>query len=66
MATGPIRPGLAALALILLGVGLVVLVFAVMNYINLTVAQSGFRAREMAARRLLGASRGDIFLKWIL
>lgn len=37
-----------------------------MNYINLTVAQSGFRAREMAARRLLGASRGDIFLKWIL
>lgn len=51
---------------ILLGMGLVVLVFAVMNYINLTVAQSGFRAREMAARRLLGASRGDIFLKWIL
>ena len=52
--------------MILLGVGLVVLVFAVMNYINLTVAQSGFRAREMAARRLLGASRGNIFLKWIL
>lgn len=51
---------------ILLGVGLVVLIFAVMNYINLTVAQSGFRAREMAARRLLGASRGNIFLKWIL
>lgn len=51
---------------ILLGVGLVVLVFAVMNYINLTVAQSGFRAREMAARRLLGASRGNIFLKWVL
>jgi len=51
---------------ILLGVGLVVLVFAVMNYINLTVAQAGFRAREMAARRLLGASRGDIFLKWML
>ena len=51
---------------ILLGVGLVVLVFAVMNYINLTVAQAGFRAREMAARRLLGASRGNIFLKWML
>ena len=51
---------------ILLGVGLVVLVFAVMNYINLTVAQAGFRAREMAARRLLGAPRGNIFLKWVL
>ena len=51
---------------ILLGVGLVVLIFAVMNYINLTVAQVGFRAREMAARQLLGASCGNIFLKWIL
>ena len=58
--------GSRSFMLILLGVGLVVLVFAVMNYINLTVAQAGFRAREMAARRLLGASRGNIFLKWIL
>ena len=58
--------GSRSFMLILLGVGLVVLVFAVMNYINLTVAQSGFRAREMAARRLLGASQGNIFLKWIL
>ena len=58
--------GSRSFLLILLGVGLVVLVFAVMNYINLTVAQSGFRAREMPARRLLGASRGNIFLKWIL
>ena len=58
--------GSRSFLLILLGVGLVVLVFAVMNYINLTVAQSGFRAREMAARRLLGASRSNIFLKWIL
>jgi len=58
--------GSRSFMLILLGVGLVVLVFAVMNYINLTVAQAGFRAREMAARRLLGASQGNIFLKWIL
>lgn len=58
--------GSRSFMLILLGVGLVVLIFAVMNYINLTVAQAGFRAREMAARRLLGASQGNIFLKWIL
>lgn len=58
--------GSRSFMLILLGVGLVVLVFAVMNYINLTVAQAGFRAHEMAARRLLGASQGNIFLKWIL
>lgn len=52
--------------LILLLVGAVILFFAVLNYINLTVAQTGFRAKEMAARRLLGASRGTIFLKLIL
>lgn len=46
--------------------GAVILLFAVMNYINLTVAQTGFRAKEMAARRLLGASRGEIILKLIL
>ncbi len=52
--------------LILLIVGAVILFFAVLNYINLTVAQTGFRAKEMAARRLLGASQGTIFLKLIL
>lgn len=52
--------------MILFGVGAVILLFAVINYINLTVAQTGFRAKEMAARRLLGASRGEIILKLIL
>ena len=39
---------------------LVVLLFAVFNYVNLTVAQSGRRSREMAMRRLLGSQRGHI------
>ena len=39
---------------------LVVLLFAVFNYINLTVAQSGKRSREMAMRRLLGSQRVGI------
>lgn len=39
---------------------LVVLLFAIFNYINLTVAQSGRRSREMAMRRLLGSHRKDI------
>ena len=39
---------------------LVVLLFAVFNYINLTVAQSGRRSREMAMRRLLGSHRCGI------
>lgn len=52
--------------MILIGVGAVILVFAVMNYINLTVAQTGFRAKEMAARRLTGAARSGIVCKLIL
>lgn len=51
---------------ILIAVGLVILVFAVINYINLTVAQTGFRAREMAMRRLLGSTRGEVIAKLII
>lgn len=51
---------------ILLLVGLVVLVFAIINYINLTVALSSRRMREMAARRLFGASRSEITLRLIV
>lgn len=42
------------------------LFFAVMNYINLTVAQTGLRAKEMATRRLLGTSKSGIIFKMIL
>ena len=50
---------------ILLTAVLAILFFAVSNYINLTVANTGFRAKEMATRRLFGSSRGDISLKLI-
>ncbi len=63
---GALRVGNWNYVLILMIVGAVILFFAVLNYINLTVAQTGFRAKEMAARRLLGASHGEIFLKLIL
>ncbi len=48
---------------LLLTVCLVLLLFAMLNYINLTTAIIGFRAKEMASRRLLGASKANIFLK---
>lgn len=51
---------------ILLLVGLIVLVFAVMNYINLTVAQASYRAREMATRRLLGSQRSEIMMRLVV
>lgn len=51
---------------VLMSVGILILVFAVINYINLTVAQAGFRAKEMATRRLLGSSRGELFMRLML
>ncbi len=52
--------------LAILGVtALLILVFAMINYINLSVAQTGFRAKEAAMRRLLGGSRGQLFWNFI-
>ncbi len=49
-----------------LGAGVLLLLFAVLNYVSLTVAQTGFRAREMASRRLLGAQKHAIVGRYIL
>ncbi len=45
--------------------GLVILLFAVTNYVNLTMAQSTFRMREMAMRRLLGSQRSGVIARLI-
>ncbi len=50
---------------ILLAVVLAILLFAITNYINLTVANTGFRAKEMATRRLLGSDGLGISLELI-
>ncbi len=52
--------------IILIIAGAIILVFAILNYINLTVSQTAFRAKEMATRRLLGVTRSSIFWKSIL
>ena len=62
---GTLRYGDITLVRILAAVALVILLFAVMNYVNLTVAQSGKRAREMAARRLFGAQRREIAMRFV-
>lgn len=61
-----LRHGNRDFVLILFSVAFVLLLFAVINYINLTMAQTGMRAKEMAARRLLGATKGEIFTKLML
>lgn len=50
---------------VLITVGIVLLIFALLNYVNLTMAQSGFRVKEMAMRRLLGTRRSVIFLRLV-
>ena len=45
--------------------GIFLLLFAVLNYISLTVAQTGFRAKEMASRRLLGTQQAGIIARYI-
>ena len=62
----PLRHGDWKFVMVLMSVGILILVFAVTNYINLTVAQAGFRAREMALRRLLGSSRPELFTRLML
>lgn len=51
--------------LILISAAMMILLFAVINYINLSVAQSGFRAKEMATRRLMGSPVWELFGKFI-
>ena len=63
--TGNINQGDSQLVRILLAACIILMLFAVLNYINLTVAQSGRRAKEMATRRLLGESRAGVIWRMI-
>jgi putative ABC transport system permease protein len=49
----------------LLAVGLLLLISSLFNYINLNVALTSKRAKEMASRRLLGATKGEIIGKYL-
>lgn len=60
-----LRRGNRATVLALVAVALVLLLSALFNYVNLTVAQTGRRAREMATRQLVGESRWSIFRRYL-
>lgn len=62
----PFRHGDRKAVEMLLVVALVLLVSALFNYINLTLAQTGKRAREMATRRLLGESRRGVVRRYVM
>lgn len=44
---------------------LLILLLAVGNYVNLTVAQATFRGKEVAIKKLLGSSKKQLFLQFI-
>ena len=62
---GFFRHGDKATLKILMLVGLLLLLSAILNYINLSVALTGKRAKEMAVRQLSGASRTGIIWKYL-
>ena len=62
----PLRHGDRKIVEVLLAVALILLISAIFNYINLTVAQTGKRAKEMATRRLLGESSGSIVCRYLM
>lgn len=62
----PLLHGDKTFVVVLVSVGVVILIFAILNYINLSVAQAGFRAKEMATRRLLGSSRAELFWRLVI
>lgn len=45
--------------------GIIILFMAIFNYVNMSIAQTTYRAKEMATRKLLGSSRSDIFWRMI-
>lgn len=58
--------GKSGLVYLIFIIGIIILVFSVMNYINLTVALSGNRSKEMATRRLLGSRKSDILWRLVI
>ncbi|MBP5334724.1 MAG: FtsX-like permease family protein [Bacteroidales bacterium] len=62
---GTNKTGNRQMVQLLTGVVLLLLLSAIFNYINLSFALGGKRAKEMAVRRLLGSERSAILKKYI-
>ena len=62
---GLTRTGNAQMLRLLTVVVLLLLLSAIFNYVNLSLALTGKRAKEMATRRLLGADKSGILWKYI-
>jgi putative ABC transport system permease protein len=65
MAFGSTRHNDASVVSTYLGIVLLILIVAVLNYINLSVSQAMKRGRESAVKKLLGSSQSAVFMQYI-
>jgi putative ABC transport system permease protein len=59
------NPGVPGRLVMSVSVGLVILLIACINFINLSTARASRRAREVAVRKTAGASRGALVLQFL-
>lgn len=50
---------------VLFAIVILILVLAIINYMNLTIAQSGARVKEIAIKKLLGSSRKELIFQHV-
>jgi len=50
---------------VLSSIVLLILILAIINYINLTIAQSGMRVKEIAIKKLVGSSRMELIVQHV-
>jgi putative ABC transport system permease protein len=61
-----IRPVSPVSVLVLSIIGIVILLIVSINYINLTIAQSSHRFKEIGIRKVSGASRSEVVYQFIM
>ena len=59
------KQGNAGLLNLLLSIGLIILVLAIINYINLTAAQQHRRYKEIGIKKSMGVTRRDILIQFL-
>lgn len=63
--SGSARHNSKSLLWVLSTIAGVILLLAIINYINLTVARGGMRAKEISVKKLLGTSHTRLFMQFI-